>query len=153
LNMPEKRSLPRIFKVSPKLIGMLEAMPKEHDRIFGKATVRDKQHTFQVQREKLARKIGNPRIAKIHFHLIRHWKGTMEYHKTHDPDHVRRLLGHRSLASTQIYINMERVIFNGNDDEFHVKVAGNLEEACKLVALGFEYVTDLDGKKLFKKRK
>jgi len=77
----------------------------------------------------------------------------MEYHKTHDPDYVRRLLGHRSLMSTQIYINMERAIFSENDQEFHVKVAENLDEACKLLAVGFEFVTDLEGKKLFRKRK
>jgi ParB-like chromosome segregation protein Spo0J len=29
----------------------------------------------------------------------------------------------------------------------------NLEEACKLVEVGFEYVTDIDGCKLFRKRK
>ena len=30
---------------------------------------------------------------------------------------------------------------------------GNLKEACKLLEIGFEYVTDIDGKKLFGKRK
>jgi integrase len=30
----------------------------------------------------------------------------MEYHKKPDPDYVRRRLGHKSLQSTQIYINM-----------------------------------------------
>jgi len=55
--------------------------------------------------------------------------------------------------STQIYINMERAIFSENDQEFHVKVAENLDEACKLLAVGFEFVTDLEGKKLFRKRK
>jgi len=37
--------------------------------------------------------------------------------------------------------------------EFHVKVAETLEEAFKLMEVGFEYVTDMDGKKLFRKRK
>jgi integrase len=153
LNTPEKHSLPRVFKVSPKLISMIEALPKDHERVFGKGSVRDKQHIFKRQRTKIALKVGNPRLAKIHFHLIRHWKGTMEYHKTHSPDHVKRLLGHRSLMSTEIYINMDRVLFSESDQDFHVKVAGNLEEACKLLEVGFEYVTDIDGKKLFRKRK
>ena len=77
----------------------------------------------------------------------------MEYHKTHDPDHVKRLLGHRNLQSTEIYINMEQAIFSENDQEFHVKVASGLEEACKLLEVGFEFVCDMDGKKLFRKRK
>jgi hypothetical protein len=77
----------------------------------------------------------------------------LEYHKTHDPYHVKQLLGHESLKSTEIYINVEQAIFNDADDEFHVKIAANLEEACKLLEVGLEYVTDMDGKKLFRKRK
>lgn len=32
-------------------------------------------------------------------------------------------------------------------------VAESLEEACKLLEVGFEYVTDMEGKKVFRKRK
>jgi hypothetical protein len=77
----------------------------------------------------------------------------MEYHKTHDPYHVKQVLGHKSMKSTEIYINMEQAEFNEENDEFHVKVTGTLEEACKLLEVGFEYVMDMDGKKLFRKRK
>lgn len=52
-----------------------------------------------------------------------------------------------------LYINLEQAIFDEADDEFHVKVADTLDEACKLMEIGFEYVTDMDGKKLFRKRK
>jgi integrase len=153
LNVPEKHGKPRMFKVSAKLIGILQALPKKNDNIFGHGRVRDKEHAFQMQRQKIAQKISNPRLTKIRFHTLRHWKGTMEYHKTHDPDHVKRLLGHRNLQSTEVYINMEQAIFSENDQEFHVKVASGLEEACKLLEVGFEYVCDMDNKKLFRKRK
>ncbi|MCD6470691.1 hypothetical protein J7L29_07835 [Candidatus Bathyarchaeota archaeon] len=33
---PEKKSNPRIFKASSKLISMLEALPKKGERSFGK---------------------------------------------------------------------------------------------------------------------
>ena len=55
--------------------------------------------------------------------------------------------------STMIYINLERAIFASENDEFNARIAENLEEACKLVEVGFEYVTDMGGKKLFRKRK
>jgi hypothetical protein len=77
----------------------------------------------------------------------------MEYHKTHDIDHVRRLLGHRSVLSTQIYVNMEQAIFSGNANEYHVKAVSTVEEAKALIEVGFEYVTEIDDKKLFRKRK
>jgi len=52
------------------------------------------------------------------------------------------------------YINLEAAIYHGaNADNFHVKVATTIEEACKLLETGFEYVTYMDGKKLFRKRK
>ncbi len=153
LNLPEKHGKPRMFKVSAKLMDMLQKMHKKNDNIFGPGTVRGKEHVFQIQRQKIAQKIGNPRLAKITFHTLRHWKGTMEYHKTHDPDHVKRLLGHKNLQSTEIYINIEQAVFSESDQEFHVKVADSVEEACKLLEVGFEFVCDMESKKLFRKRK
>jgi integrase len=152
LNTPEKNSLPRIFKVSSKLIGMLQTMPKRHERIFGKTDGRNASINLLKQRRTIARKIANPRIAKIHFHLIRHWKGTVEYHKTQSIIKVQKLLGHKSVLNTQIYVNLEQAIFEVNED-YDVKTAENLDEACKLLEVGFEYVTDMEGKKLFRKRK
>ena len=152
LNTPEKNSLPRIFKVSAKLIGMLQTLPKISNKIFGRSNARNASVCLAQQRTKIARKLANPRIAKIHFHLIRHWKGTMEYHKTQSIFHVQRLLGHRSILNTQIYINLEQAIFEANDD-YEVKIAENLDAACKLLEVGFEYVTDMEGRKLFRKRK
>jgi hypothetical protein len=59
----------------------------------------------------------------------------------------------RTRRALDIYINIERAIFNESNYEFHVKVASTLEEARKLLEVGFEYVTDMEGKKLFRKRK
>ena len=100
-----------------------------------------------------AAKISNPQIAKIHYHLIRHWFGTMEYHKKPDMDHVRRLLGHERILNTQIYVNMEKALFSTTSDEYIVKVASTVEEASKLIEVGFEHITEMDGKQLFRKRK
>ena len=50
-------------------------------------------------------------------------------------------------------INSEKALFQNADEEFHVKVAHNLDEACKLLEVCFEYVTDINGAKLFRQRK
>ncbi len=131
---------------------MLQTLPKKSEKIFGKTHSRNASINLLKQRRRIAKKIANPRIGKIHFHLIRHWKGTMEYHKTQNIIHVQQLLGHKSVLNTQIYVNLEQAIFEVNDD-FDVKIAETLEEAFKLLEVGFEYVTDMDGKKLFRKRK
>jgi hypothetical protein len=53
-----------------------------------------------------------------------------------------------------LYINLENALFqNGKPEEYHVKVAHNTDEACQLVEVGFEYVTDMNGDKIFRKRK
>ena len=58
----------------------------------------------------------------------------------------------KPVADPQIYVNLEQAIFEVNDD-YEVKIAETLDDACKLLEVGFEYVTDMDGKKLFRKRK
>jgi hypothetical protein len=39
------------------------------------------------------------------------------------------------------------------NDEYTCKTAKNITEATNLIETGFEYVTEIDGTKLFKKRK
>jgi len=151
-NQPEKRSKPRIFKVSPRLVGMLQRLPKESERIFN-TRLNVKQNTFMQTRKKAARALQNPRILKIKFHTFRHWKATTEYHKTKDILHVMKLLGHRNIKNTLIYIDLENVLFSEQNDEFHVKVAKTVEEACKLAEVGFEYFTTIDRIQIFRKRK
>jgi len=49
-------------------------------------------------------------------------------------------------------MHMQLIEF-GAEDQYHVKVAKTLKEACELVEAGFEYVTDMDYAKIFRKRK
>jgi hypothetical protein len=62
----------------------------------------------------------------------------------------------RNIKNTLVYITIEKGLFGEQTaDEYHVKVAKNVEEAMKLVEVGFEYVTGdyNDGSKIFRKRK
>lgn len=100
-------------------------------------------------RKRVGAKLQNPRINYIHLHTFRHWKATMEYHKTKDILHVKQMLGHRNIQSTLLYTQL--VTFES--DDFHVRVAKNLEEDKELVEAGFEYVTEREGAKIYRKRK
>jgi integrase len=149
---PVKGHNPRILKVSGEFIRRLQTMPKESEYIFNYDSLRSGYHDA---RRYLARKLNNPRLLSITFITFRHWKGTMEYHKTRDLLHVKQLLGHKKIQSTMVYVNLEAAIFTDRNDEFHVAVAKNVEEASKLVQVGFDYVTGEynDGGKIFRKRK
>lgn len=146
---PEKRSHARIFKISPKLLSALLVLPRNSDKIFGTYDLSGFRSSFNRQRKRTAKKLGNPRINQITFHTFRHWKATMEYHKTKDILHVMRLLGHKNIKNTLIYTQL----VNFEDDDFICKTAENVKEAKELIEAGYEYVTEMDGLKLFRKRK
>jgi hypothetical protein len=59
-------------------------------------------------------------------------------------------MGHRKLESTLVYVQL--VNFNDND-EFYCATATTIDEAKQLIEQGFEYVTEIDGVRLFRKRK
>jgi len=119
---------------------------------------RAKLHSIRVnyhrQRMRLARKLKNPRLEKITFCTLRHWYATNLYHQTKDILYVKNALGHRFVGNTMIYIDLEQAIYaNTQDDQFTAKVATNLSEACQLLESGFEYIGNMHGHELFRKRK
>jgi len=151
INNPEKGSNPRIIKVSEKCINMINRLPRKKETIFKNLNTINS--SFNLQRKRIAAKLNNPRILKISFHTFRHWRATMEYHKTKDILYVKELLGHKDIKNTMIYITIEKTLFKESNDEFTVKVASSLEEFVKLLEVGFEYVGDYEGKKVLRKRK
>lgn len=148
LNQTEKHGVPRNFKVTPGLICMLNALPKKSDRVFNGSFIGFSK-SFRNFRSRTANKMQNPRLIKIHFHTYRHWFASMLYHKTKDIIYVKERLGHRSVNTTEIYTHL----IDFKDDGFHSATAKTVEEAKQLIESGFEYVTDMEDVKLFRKRK
>jgi integrase len=151
INRPVKRHRPRILTVSAELIRRLESIICGQERIFDDFILR---RAFYYKRKTTAHKLSNPRLLQITFITFRHWFGTMEYHRTKDILHVQRLLGHRSIQNTLIYIDLESKLFNTANEGFTSRIAHNTGEACNLIESGFEYVTGEydDGGKIFRKR-
>jgi hypothetical protein len=58
-------------------------------------------------------------------------------------------MGHRRLIITLIY---SQLVDNG-EGELTVKTARTVEKAYSMVEAGFEYVTEMEGVKIFRKRK
>ena len=77
----------------------------------------------------------------------------MLYHKTKDPYYVKDFLGHKCLSNTEIYINIERTLFEDQSDEFTVNVAEKQEDIKALLEIGFEYVCQKDNLVYLRKRK
>jgi integrase len=146
---PEKGSSPRIFRVSRGLMERLYSMPKDSQMVFGGVKLKSVEKRFQVQRRRIASKLRNPRLLRITFVTLRHWKATMEYHRTRDILHVMRILGHKNIKNTLVYTHLVDL----KDEEYISKAAWTLEEARRLVEAGFEYVCEVEGARLFRKRR
>jgi len=148
----EKGGNDRILRISQKLLAMINRMKKINEYIF-QPTKHGYRTTFESLRKRTAQKLNNPRLMKIHLHTFRHWKGTSEYHKTRDIYYVKTILGHKSVQSTEVYVNIEKQYYLSDSDEWTCEVAQTPNQAKKLIENGFEYVTEMDGLKLFRKRK
>lgn len=143
----------RICDRSRELIERFQLLPKDSKKAFPMKmpTLRT---NFSHQRKRIAKDFDNPRLQKLTFTSVRHWKAITEYHKTKDIIHVKQLLGHKNLSSTMIYIDIEKALYgNHENEEFISRVATSLKGARALLEAGFEYVTDMDGYKLFRKRR
>jgi len=150
INNPVKGSLARVVKVSPKTIAMIKALPMTREFVFN-PNMHTLRQGFMKQRKRIAKTLQNPRLKQIHFHTFRHWKATMEYHRTKDILHVKRLLGHRKIENTEIYTHL----INFESDEWHVAHAKDLKEETKLIEAGFEHArySDKDRVAIYRKRK
>ena len=152
---PEKGSNPRIFALSQKLAQMLETLPKTYGkRIFSHPDMPLDHHrdAYNQQRKRIANKLKNPRLAAITFKTLRHWKGTMEYHRTKDILHVMETLGHKNIKNTLVYVHLAEALFK-DQQEYVSKVAKTEKDACALIDAGFEFVCDFNQNKIFRKRK
>jgi integrase len=152
---PEKNSRPRQLKLSNRLIAMLNSQPRNTVFVFHQsdadpiASLCNARRNYERQRERLAAKLQNPRLLQISFKTFRHFKATMEYHRTKDILHVMQLLGHKNIKNTLVYTHL----VNFESDDYVCKAAATVDEAKALIESGFDYVTDVDRMKLFRKRK
>jgi len=153
LNKPEKHSKPRQFRISTRLANVLNNLQRAKDahpeKIFNYVSTSSLRRCFERQRKRIAYKTGNPRLLQITFKTLRHWKATMEYHRTKDILHVMGVLGHKRIQNTLKYTQLVDV----DEDEYVSRVAKTTVEACTLVDAGFEFVCDIQGDKIFRKRK
>jgi integrase len=146
---PTKNHLARTVPISDNLLSRLYRLPRENDRVFANENLDDYRNNYEQVRNHLAKKLDNPRIHQIAFKSFRHWKATHEYAKKKDILYVQWLLGHRRLENTLVYTHL----VNFESDEYVCRMAKTPEECKALIEAGFEYVCDIEGVKLFRKRK
>ncbi len=150
-----KHGNPRALKITEKTLHMLteylaRTNKKPNQKIFANWKPVDYSKYFRATRNKTAKKMADPTIKTIKLYDLRHFFATMLYHRTKDILLVKQQLGHKSIETTLIYTQLLQF---EKDDNYTCKVAQNVEQATELIENGFEYVTEMDGLRLFRKRK
>jgi hypothetical protein len=101
-------------------------------------------------RDKAAVRLNDPELKNIPLKNLRNYSGAQLYLRIPDPILVMRHMRHKKLEITMHYIR--GIVLNG-EEEFLCKTAKTIEEATALIENGFQYVTEMDEIKLFRKRK
>jgi integrase len=146
---PTKNHNSRVLPISSNLLGRILRLPRRNERVFACKALDDFRRRYEDMKKKLSVKIDNPRIREVAFRSFRHWKATTEYRRTKDILHVKYMLGHKRLENTLVYTHL----VNFENGDYVCKVAKDLGETAALIEQGFEYVTEMDGVKLFRKLK
>ena len=140
----------RTFKLKSETVAMLKWYVN---------TFRDKKPLFpnprainvawRRYRKRASEKFQDSSILTIRLYDLRHYYATMLYHKTRDILLVKSKLGHKRIETTLIYTQL--IDFKG--EEYYSAIAKTVKEARALIEEGYEYVCEIEGVKLFRKRK
>ena len=137
VNCPEKGGNTRTLQLSTELLAMLKALPKRDDGNVFNPRSGTLTTTFPKQRNKLAKKMQNPRLKQIHFHTLRHLKATLTYYKSgRDILKVKYILGHKHLDTTARYAHYQAF----RNEEYTVRRPLTREEEDQLIQDGFQFV-------------
>ena len=148
-----KHGKPRIIKVKPSTLAMMKDYTRRHNfdieaKLFPSSSVIS--NTFARLRTSIARKLQNPRIRKVRLYDFRHYFATTLYCERKDLLLTKEMLGHRNINNTMVYTHLIRL---DTDDKHNVATAKTIEEASKLLSIGYEFVHEYNGIMIYRKRK
>jgi integrase len=133
INHPVKFHYPGKYELSPRLVSMLNALPREHKRIFP-MTYKNAYTCLDQLRHKAAAKFQNPALLQISFKSFRHWGGSMLAHVTNgNVPVIARILRHKQWKSTQKYVHT----IEFKDEDYEETVATSPEEIRALGKAGW----------------
>jgi hypothetical protein len=148
INKPVKNHNARQVPISNRLEAMLKTLPRTSEYIFS-ANYRQLSDSFQNMRRRVAKNLQNPRLNSITLRTFRHFGATMLYAQTRDILLVKKILGHKKIENTLKYTQLIQF----KDNEYESATATTVQEAKELIDSGFDFVTDMNGIKLFRKPK
>jgi integrase len=149
-----KHGAPRVLKLSNSLTEMLRAFIIRYnlnptDKLFnGNSEIYGRD--YRIHRNKLAQKLRNPELRTIRLYDFRHYFATRLYAKTKDILYVMQKMGHKNIMNTLKYTQLQKI---NEEEEYTCRISTSTKQDKELIESGFEYITERDGNKIFRKRK
>jgi len=147
-----KHGNPRTLKLKTQTLANLKTLMAKMKPAFSQQLFASPDRLSMNWREERTRaygRTGNPEFLKIRLYDLRHYYATKLYQTTRDILRVKTSLGHKNIQNTIRYTH----IVSFKDEEYHSATAKTIKEAKELIESGFEFVTDMQGMKIFRKRK
>jgi len=149
-----KYGLGRSLKLKESTASMMDEYLSKHnfkpaDRIF--PSTKTMGRVLCTIRKKTADKLKRPSLNKICMYSFRHYFASKLYQQTREYLLVKRKLGHKRIEQTITYIHLVTDGFEESD--FVTATAETVKEACKLLEDGYDFVQEIDGTKIYRKRK
>ena len=133
INHPVKGHLPGKYELTPRLVAMLNALPRKDKRVFP-MTYACALDSLKNLRKGAAAKFQNPVLLSISFKSYRHWGGSMLAHVTNgNVLIIKRMLRHKSIQNTMKYIHT----IEFKEEDFEETVATTPEEIRQLGKAGW----------------
>lgn len=133
INHPVKGHLPGKYQLTPRLVAMLNTLPRKNKRIFP-TTYKNLYSCLENLRSKAAEKFQNPALKQISFKSFRHWGGSMiAYYSNGNPLVIMRVLRHKSFNSSRKYIHT----IEFKEEDFETATATTPEEIQQLGKAGW----------------
>jgi len=140
------------YKLKPHIAEMLKEYLAKYQKNYPFPQPKVMSEMWRRARKTASQNNNEPNLLKIPMKNLRNYSGAQFYKNLpiRDPIAVMRHLRHKKLDTTMHYL---RGIVIDGEEEYTCKTANNIKEATDLIEHGFQYITDMDGIKLFKKHK
>jgi len=134
-----KHGAERVLKMRPSTLAMFKKYVAENeltsmDILWSAKRVKE---NWSKLKATVSRVLVEPQLGQIRLYDLRHYAGSMCYHKTKDIIFTMRFLGHKNIKNTLRYVHL----VNFDKEDYICKAAVSAEEAKGLIEQGFEYVT------------
>jgi integrase len=140
------------YKLSPTTTEMLRLYLAKHPQEHPFPTSKMMGETWRHSRRKAVKKLCQTQLGRIPFKNLRNYAGAIFYlTKGKDPIQTMHFMRHKQLETTADYL---RGITNFTARcEYVTKATKTMTEELELMAQGFEYITQRDEYKLWRKLK